>query len=144
MLIWLSLEKLDHLWSLHQSYLFIMCPNLSSSLQLTTSSSFKKKKKGPTTIFLPLNFKKTSLWWGLLFSERVSESVSLWTRAKRFIPIYIPSMSTKIFLEIFWWHVRIYPNKSIFYHINNNSHVITAMWICHMDTQQQCFCLIKC
>jgi hypothetical protein len=79
-----SLEKLDHLWFLHQSYLFIMCQDLFSSLQLTTSSSFKNTKEGPTTIFILLSFKKMSLWWGLLFSEHVNESVSksvsLWAR----------------------------------------------------------------
>jgi hypothetical protein len=57
--------KVDHPWCcsplLHQSFLLMMCQDLSSFLQLTTSSSFKKKKKGLAIVFLPFSFKKTPL-----------------------------------------------------------------------------------
>jgi hypothetical protein len=70
-----------------------------------------------------------AIWWAC---EQKREPVN---RNKKAYFDYIPSMSIGILPNKFWWHVKIYPSKNIFHHVNKNSHVLIAMWIYHMDIQ---------
>jgi hypothetical protein len=81
---------------------------------------------------------------GLLFGECVSEKVSMWARSRRHIPIIFQPCQLKYSLTYFNDIPKYTLTKIYSCHVNNNSHVIIATWICHMYTQQQCFCSIKC
>jgi hypothetical protein len=100
-------------------------------LQNMTFSQYIVRKNNLPHIIDKLN-ESISGKKGLIFCE----CVSLWARARRRIPIIFHPCQLKYSLTGFDDMSKYTLTKVYSYHVNNNSHVITATWIFHMGIQQ--------